>query len=202
MSATPRNVVFASALLLALWLTRDWMQAHMARHMLLQMPLLAWSGWLLHASTGKRVQGWLEPWNYYGLSGFLFIQCVAAFWMVPRALDLALVSSIMAGAKVASWILGGFLLRQSAQQSNIIVELFMLGNFAMMTAAVSDIYERAPIRLCNAYVQGDQVATARGLLWLLLAIFVVWGLRAWRMHAFAEDGPLKLFMITTSDRAT
>ena len=166
MSATPRNVVFAGALLLALWLTRDWMQAHMARHMLLQMPLLAWSGWLLHASTGKRVQGGLEPWNYYGLSGFLFIQCVAAFWMVPRALDLALVSSTMAGAKVASWILGGFLLRQSAQQSNIIVELFMLGNFAMMTAAVSDIYERAPIRLCNAYVQGDQVATARGLLWL------------------------------------
>ena len=180
MKLSQRNLIFGGMLLLALWFMRDWMEARMARHMLLQMPALAWCGWLMHGALAADDQSRLNPWNRHGLTGFLLILLLAAFWMVPLALDLALVSPIMLVIKITGWITAGFWLRQSMQQSHIAVQFFMLGNFVMMTAAVSDIYEHAPNRLCNAYGQNDQVVTAQGLLWMAITISTAWVVNVWR----------------------
>jgi hypothetical protein len=181
------SVIYTLLLLTVLVLTRDWMQAHMARHMLLQMPLLALTGWCLHRAGGTGLQIRLAPWNRDGLTGLILIQCIAAFWMVPRALDLALSSLGMEMAKYTGWLFAGALLRQSMLQSSFIVQLFMLGNVTMMTAVVSDIYATTPNRLCNFYGIGDQAVTAEGLWWLLLAIGFTWVLVAWRSGTFASD---------------
>jgi hypothetical protein len=165
-------------LLLVLELTRDWLQAHMARHMLLQMPALAFTGWLIHRASGDQLQTLLSRWNYEGLTGFILIQCVAGFWMMPRTLDLALTSSDMALAKYTSWIVAGALLRQSMHQSHVMVQLFFLGNVTMMTAAISDIYLNASVRLCNAYGLTEQTATAKGLLLLLAVVVMIWAINA------------------------
>lgn len=174
MTAVQRNFAAAISLLFALGISLDWMQAAMARHMLLQMPALACAGWLLHASITENQQARFAVWNQQGILGFVFLQGVALFWMVPRALDLALVSAPMAGFKIITWITAGFLLRQSMRQSNPLLQFFMLGNFTMMTCAVSDIYENAPTRLCNAYGQNDQEITSQGLLWLCGELAVLW----------------------------
>ena len=176
-----RNWVVALVLLAVLWVSREWMQAHMARHMLLQMPMLAWVGWLFHTCLGGSTEERIKPWNREGLSGFILFQCLTAFWMVPRAIDLALTSPTTAAIKATGWILAGFLLRQSMRQSHPAVQFFMFGNFAMMTAAVSDIYEHAPNRLCNAYRTNDQVVVAHGLVLMLVAMLVVWTLYTWRV---------------------
>lgn len=173
--------LIASVLLLvALVLMCDWLQAHMARHMLLQMPALALTGWLIHRAGGDQFQNLLSRWNHEGLAGFVLIQCVAGFWMVPRALDLALSSPGMALAKYTSWIIAGVLLRQSMLQSHVLVQLFMLGNIAMMTAAVSDVYLNSPGRLCNAYGLTEQADTAKGMLLLVAAVTMAWGVNVWK----------------------
>jgi hypothetical protein len=170
-------------LLLALALTRDWMQSHMARHMLLQMPALAVAGWGLHQVGGAALHRHLAPWNRYGLTGLLLIQCMVAFWMVPRALDLALSSSGVELAKYTSWVFTGAMLRQSMLQSHVIAQMFMLGDITLMTAAVSDIYAASPNRLCNYYGLGDQVVTAQGMWMLLTIVGLAWALQAYRMNA-------------------
>jgi hypothetical protein len=187
MNTRQSSLLTALLLLLMLAATRDWMQSQMARHMLLQMPLLAIAGWYVHRAGGAALQARLAPWNRYGLTGLILVQCMAAFWMVPRALDLALSSPVMELAKYLGWIFTGVLLRQSMLQSNVIVQLFMLGNVTMMTAAVSDIYANAPNRLCNFYGAGDQAVTAQGL-WMLLAVIgFAWALHIWRSGA-SENG--------------
>lgn len=191
MNAQRSSLFAALALLLALAATRDWMQSHMARHMLLQMPLLAIAGWYLHRASGAALQARLAPWNRYGLTGLILIQCLAAFWMVPRALDLAVSSHIMELAKYAGWIFAGVMLRQSMLQSNVIVQLFALGNVTMMTAAVSDIYANAPNRLCNFYGINDQAVTAQGMWMLLVVMGVAWALQAWRSGVFVGDAALR-----------
>jgi hypothetical protein len=168
-------------------LTRDWMHAHMARHMLVQMPLLALLGWQLALVSGERFNAQLEPFNRYGLTGFLLVQCVAAFWMVPRAIDLVLSSPPMEAAKVVSWLVAGIGLRQSMLQSSSLIQLFMLGNVAMMFAATSQAYAEAPARLCNAYSLGDQQVVAQGLLIWLGVLTALWLLHVWRSRPFISD---------------
>jgi hypothetical protein len=205
MNRERQNFILAGTLLAILFFSREWMQAHMARHMLLQMPMLAWVGWLLHAGLKESDQHCLEPWNRHGLTGFILFQCLAAFWMVPLALDLALISPIMTVLKITGWITAGFLLRQSMRQSHAAVQFFMLGNFAMMTAVVSDIYEHAPNRLCNAYGQNDQVVAAQSLLWMLSAILIAWVIHTWRVwHHYVLNGDIqiKLSARVASDRNT
>jgi hypothetical protein len=176
-------------LVVLLVITRDWMQAHMARHMLVQMPLLALLGWQLALYGGERFQSRLEPFNLYGLSGFLLFQCIAAFWMVPRAIDLVLSTPAMEVAKIVSWLIAGVGLRQSMLQSNSIVQLFMLGNIALMLAAASDGYAAAPTRLCNAYSLQDQMAVANGLLLWLAILVALWMLHVWRNRSTFSDQP-------------
>jgi hypothetical protein len=183
-NGTIHYVIYILVLLSLLAFTREWMQAHMARHMLLQIPLLALTGWSLHRVCGLNLQIKLAPWNQHGLTGLILVQCLAIFWMVPRALDLALSSVSMELIKYAGWLFAGMLLRQSMLQSTFILQLFMLGNVTMMTAVVSDIYATAPNRLCNFYGIDEQAVTAKGLWWMLIGVGIAWALAAWRNGIF------------------
>ena len=54
----------------ALPFSRHWLEATLAGHVLVQMPLLALSGLLIGAALAPRLDRVMERWNRFGLAGF------------------------------------------------------------------------------------------------------------------------------------
>jgi hypothetical protein len=154
--------------------------ALMSLHMLVQIPLLvlaglfaeqAWRGaHALRGSAGPARPAVRWSWNEYGLPGLLLVSLVGACWMIPKALDDALVDWRVAAFKYLGLPVCGWVLRASLRHSNVVIKLFFLGNFCWMSAIVGMVYLDQPIRLCNAYLQGDQDWSGRGL----IALAIVW----------------------------
>lgn len=203
----------AAVLCLAVALVwHDALTALMSLHMLVQIPLLvaggvfaeqAWHAWRVPADgrpqeqgasalSGARAAPMWQPtsgrrirWSYnaYGMPGLLLVSMVGAGWMIPKALDDALVDWRVAAFKYLGLPVCGWLLRASVRRANIVIKLFFLGNFCWMSAIVGMVYLDQPIRLCNAYLQDDQDWAGRGLIalaivlpscWLLAALKPIW----------------------------
>jgi hypothetical protein len=160
--------------------------ALMSLHMLVQIPLLVLAGLFAEqawhvARTGRAARGGAVPaapvrWSYneYGMPGLLFVSLVGAGWMIPKALDDALVDWKTAAFKYLGLPVCGWILRASLRRSNVIIKLFFLGNFCWMSAIVGMIYLDQPIRLCNAYLQDDQDWSGRGLIALAIVLPSAW----------------------------
>ena len=166
---TPRT---QAALGLALCVVLAWpplrhaLEASMWRHMVLQFPLLMAAGALLAAALPPRARGAVARWNAHGIAGLVLVACVLAVLMVPRVLDLVLVSAPVEAAKCAALLLAGAGLRLSWRAAGLVVQGFFLGNMLPMTAVVGQLYIDSPLRLCNAYLLDDQ---ARLGAWLVTA---------------------------------
>jgi hypothetical protein len=113
----------------------------------------------------------------------LLVSLIGACWMIPKALDDALVDWRVAAFKYVGLPVCGWVLRTSLRESNVVVKLFFLGNFCWMSAIVGIEYMDEPIRLCNAYLQDDQDWSGRGLIalaiilpscWLLAELKPIW----------------------------
>src|SRR5262245_50468422 len=83
-------------LALATPLARGWLEASMASHMLVQLPLLAAIGWCIGRawlrSTHDMAAGTLagaQTFNAGGATGLVAASFVMVLWMLPRCLDLA-----------------------------------------------------------------------------------------------------------------
>ncbi|WP_219726148.1 hypothetical protein [Castellaniella caeni] len=168
---------------LAVWLslglpaTRHWLEADMSLHMLVQLPLLAWTGWQLGRALPAPLARRLAPWNLQGISGLLLASLVMAFWMLPIALDAATEAPSAALAKflslplllglpcALSWPLAGFVTR-GVFLVELIATLFRSGW----------LYLASPVRLCTSYLLDAQQSTGAGLLvagGLVLALLVL-----------------------------
>ncbi|MDT4854665.1 hypothetical protein FQZ97_889810 [compost metagenome] len=155
----------ALAVLVAL---RPWMEATMGRHMGLELPLLfligCWGGSAMGAHR-------LESWNAHGLPGLLFAQCVLAFWMVPAALDVAILSAPMAMAKVASLVAAGAVAYLSWRTAGPVIQAFFVLYGIWMTFTVGMLYQTASIQLCSVYLADEQAAAGRAtVFWAALAL--------------------------------
>jgi hypothetical protein len=143
-------------MVLAMPLSRTLLEASLVGHMLVQMPLLALSGWLFGSAFSPQFEKVIGPWNRCGVPGLMLVIFTMAFWMLPRSVDSALqytgyealkfLSLPGAGAAVASSfrrtppLLGGVL------KTNLIS---MLGFLAWVyTAAPVVIVISAAIRRC------------------------------------------------------
>lgn len=187
-------LVAVVALGLALGL-RHALTALMSLHMLVQIPLLVLAGLFaeqawhrFHAGAVTAVGRSAAPsarwsWNAHGLPGLLLVSLIGACWMIPKALDDALVDWRVAAFKYIGLPVCGWVLRASLRESNVVVKLFFLGNFCWMSAIVGIEYMDEPIRLCNAYLQDDQDWSGRGLIalaiilpscWLLAELKPIW----------------------------
>jgi hypothetical protein len=165
------------ACLLAALLLRDWLEAAMWRHMLLQLPLIVAAGYLLAPSAQ-----WLHRlaiFDQHGLTGLTALLFVSAYWMIPRALELSIASAPIETAKFLSLLALGAILPGSLRRASWIVQLFYLGNLSWMTAVAGIQYQDMPQRLCNAYLLDDQVTTGAALVAVAIAIALAWG---WRCH--------------------
>jgi hypothetical protein len=152
-------------------------EGRMSLHMLLEFPALLALGWWL----GRRRR---QPWPGFaridgqGLLGATVASCVFAFWMIPAALDLALLSPGMAAAKYVSWIAAGALLAWGRERLSPVVAAFFLGNAAWMLATAGLLYRDGQTQLCVNYLIDDQLLTGAGLLaWA----FVLGALAAYKL---------------------
>lgn len=117
-------------------------------------------------------QSW--PANAYGIPGLVLASLVGAAWMIPKALDDALVDWRVATFKYLGLPVCGWVLSASLRAAPTVVKLFFLGNFCWMSAIVGMLYLDQPVRLCNAYLLNDQSWTGRGLIGLAIALPLFW----------------------------
>lgn len=158
-------------------IARQYLEQTMTRHMLVQIPLLIGGGVFLGRAllqSGQNADRPFAAWNENGLPGLSAFLLVTAYWMVPKALDDAIASASMEQAKLFSLVVAGIVLPVSLARANIIIQLFFLGNFAAMSAFVGLIYQDAPSRLCNAYLQDDQQSAGVGLVVIAVVLPLLW----------------------------
>jgi hypothetical protein len=146
----------------------------MARHMLVEFPLVFGLGVVLAHRAPRRIDAAIARIDALGLTGWLFAVLVAAFWMIPAALDLAVANALVNAAKLASLAAAGFLLHGAMRRSPRALEAFFVGNFTWMTATVGLVYQEAESRLCLAYLVDAQQRAGSGLVVLAVAVLVAW----------------------------
>lgn len=171
--------------LLASALAHRSLEGAMLSHMLLELPAIAVAGWLLCGSAP-----WLQrlaPFDAHGLSVLSAALFASAYWMIPRALELSLTSSLSELLKFASLFALGAALPGAIKRANAIIQLFFIGNFCAMTAIVGLLYQDQPRQLCNAYLIDDQSSTGSGLVIVACAVALCWCVQHARLLADAGD---------------
>lgn len=163
----------AAALAVAV-LARQWLEGSMWRHMVLQFPFWMVVGALLAAGLPPAARARVARWNAHGISGLVGAGTVLAVLMVPRVLDLALVSAPIEAAKCAALVVAGAALRLSWRAAGLVVQGFFLGNVLPMTAVVGQLYIDSPLRLCNAYLLDDQARLGQWLVGAAALVAVGW----------------------------
>lgn len=163
------------ALLGTMALFQSWLEATMARHMAVELPLLVCIGWLASHVSGTAFARWLEPWNQGGLAALLAVFLISSFWMLPVALDLAVLHGDVSLLKVSSLVLAGMLLGASWKRSTIVVRAFFVLNWVWMTLTAGFLYRDAPGQLCAVYLSDQQAMAGAGLVSVALAVLVLWG---------------------------
>lgn len=150
------------------------LESSMATHMLVQIPLLALVGALCAGALPVRIHNWLGCYNENGLPGILLTLFIAAYWMLPRALDGALASPTREAAKFLSLpLLLGLPLALSWRRLGPITKGLVYGNAVSMLGVAGWLYCAAPVRLCNYYRIDQQVLAGQGLLYAACALGLV-----------------------------
>lgn len=162
-------------LLFAVPLIRNAIESRMVLHMLLEFPMLFASGYAFLRGLGQSrhvlmVQRTLAL-DHLGIVGLTFASCVFAFWMIPAALDFALIEPTAAAAKYFSWWAAGLFTANAIGRSTVEIRIFFFGNAAWMSATAGLLYLDATNRLCVNYLLGDQTVAGQGL--VLLACILI-----------------------------
>jgi hypothetical protein len=152
----------------------------MPTHMVLEFPLLFASGWFV-ADAASPLDRWLariDPIDVQGLLGVTFAACALTLWMIPTALDLALMSDPVRWGKYVSLWLAGLLLRRSQARLRAELSIFFIGMLAWMLATVGLVFQTMPRRLCVNYLLDEQRWTGAGLVCaaVLLGTLGLWGI--------------------------
>ena len=145
---------------------RHAIESRMLLHMLVEFPALLASGWVV--ARWRRAAA--SDFDEQGLLCITALLCVSAFWMIPAALDMSLLSAPVQFAKLASWWLCGAVLARSAQRLSPESQIFLFGNLAWMFATAGLLYQDAEQRLCVNYLIDDQLWTGRALVGLAVVL--------------------------------
>ena len=169
------RIVLAGLPLLLLWpAARHLIEARMSWHMLAEFPLLLAAGWAAQrlASDSRwwqRTGTWARQLDWHGWSTATYCALVSIVWMVPSALDMALIDGRIALLKVLSLWLAGWLLAGGVARMPAEVLMFLAGNLSWMMATAGLLYVEAPMQLGVNYGQDDQVHAGYGLVaWALV----------------------------------
>jgi len=177
-SGTRRARLAAPALLLALLgLTplRAWLEASMSAHMLVQMPLLAAAGFAAARALPVRRRNGVLRFAGGPVPLALAAMLASSLWMLPRALDAALVDPWVEAAKFTSLpLLVGAPLALAWQRLGLIGRGFIWTNFFSMLAVLGWLYIVAPVRVCNGYLVDQQAQAGWLMVELAVLLFAGW----------------------------
>ena len=171
-------VTLAVAVALSVPPLRAVIEQSMAWHMVFQMPLLVLAGWLASRSklpkfSIRAMRGWAS-FNQFGLTGFMAAQIIVAYWMLPSAIDRAVVLPAVDALKLLTLFIGGMLLGDAFKRAPAALQLFFMGYWVSMMAWLGIYFATTDLRLCNAYSLQSQINTGWGLLALGAALGVAW----------------------------
>lgn len=183
----PARAVLAAAwlwLLLGVPFMRSWLESSMVLHMLVQLPLLAWTGyccgraWMRsqRADGTGRALGMVQSFNAGGVTGILGASFVMVLWMLPRLLDLARLDGSADAIKFISVPLAGFAVALSWPRLPVIARAVVHLEVIATLIRFGWGYLAAEQRLCLAYLAEDQQLAGELLLWLggAYAVCVAW----------------------------
>lgn len=160
---------------LALPPARSALEAGLVSHMLLQIPLLAYGGWLIGSATRHMVGNTLEDWDRHGVTGFVLAVCIALFWMLPRSIETSLGAPGQELAKFLSVPLAGVALAFSYPRAPVLLRGLLLSHVVSMFGVLAWTFLAAPVRLCVSYLASEQVTAGYVLLATGLALSTYWG---------------------------
>ena len=154
---------------------RSVIEQSMAWHMVFQMPLLVLSGWLSARALSAcfSIRGWAS-FNQFGLTGFMAAQTIVAYWMLPSAIDRAVVLPSADALKLLTLFVTGMLLADAFKRAPGALQLFFMGYWVSMMAWLGMYLVTTDLRLCNAYSLQSQRNTGWGLIALGMALGTIW----------------------------
>lgn len=162
---------------------RNLLEATMAGQMLIQMPLLALSGWWLgvawrDAPAGGamgRLRRCVDGCNVGGVTGLIVASFSMLLWMLPRSLDAARLDAGWDALKFATLVFPlGVVAAISWSRVPVIARALIHVEVIATLLRFGWGYVAAQERLCSAYLQGDQQRTGA----LLVAAGIAWGIAA------------------------
>ena len=160
---------------------RSVIEQSMAWHMVFQMPLLVAAGALAaRALPAPGLSGKWISFNLFGLTGFMAAQGIIAFWMLPLAIDRAVVNPGFDALKLVTLFASGVLLREAFHRAPMALQLFFIGYWVSMMCWLGIYFATTDLRLCNAYSLDSQTATGWRLLALGLLLGATWLAQALR----------------------
>lgn len=156
---------------------RTVIEQSMAWHMVFQMPLLVLSGWLSARALSAffSIRGWAS-FNQFGLTGFMASQAIVAYWMLPSAIDRAVVLPSVDALKLLTLFVTGILLADAFRRAPGALQLFFMGYWVSMMTWLGMYFATTDLRLCNAYSLQSQSNTGWGLLALGAALGIIWAI--------------------------
>lgn len=170
-------------MLAAIVLLQPWLEASMGRHMVLELPLLFACGWLFAAAlrppykTAGRSSALPAP-AAASLPALLTALLISSFWMLPIALDNAVLAPRYNLMKFLSVLLAGFLTGLWWRRAGVILQGFFIVNWAWMSITAGMLYQTAPQQLCSVYLDEQQQSAGTGLVLLASLIVGIWLLLA------------------------
>ena len=182
MSGSPANASLraaaGAALIVAsvLPFSRTWLEATLVGHVLVQMPLIALTGWLFGSAFEPRLDRVAERWNRFGVAGFTLAIFTILFWMVPRSIDSAVAHPGYEMFKFVSLPCAGAALALSFPRTHPLLAGALKANVISMLAVLAWVYTAAPVRLCNSYLGSDQKMLGAGMAVLAAVLSINWGL--------------------------
>ncbi|SOD40385.1 hypothetical protein [Nitrosovibrio sp. Nv4] len=164
-----------SYLFLATPMVRDWMEASMSRHMLVQMPLLVVIGIVACRLLPAHWQNSVLARVGGSIPCVVVALFASSYWMLPRALDAALNDPLAEMAKFLSLpLLVGFPLVLAWRRLTLIGRGFVWTNFISMLAVLGWLYIVAPVRVCNSYLVNDQETAGWYMVIASVLLFLWW----------------------------
>lgn len=180
---TLRHAFWPGLLLMLIVLLQPWLEASMGRHMVLELPLLFVCGWWFAGALRPHRQmtdhlGARRAPLAMSLPALLTALLISSFWMLPIALDNAVLIPGYNLIKFLSVLLAGFLSGLGWRRAGVILQGFFIVNWAWMTITAGLLYQTAPQQLCSVYLDEQQQSAGTGLVLLASLILGVWLLMA------------------------
>ncbi len=166
--------------LLSLADSRAVLESSLVHHMLIQMPLLAFSGWMFGKGLMDRITATgLRRWNERGVPGLLVALFGMLFWMIPRWLDTSLSEPLWEVIKfITVPLMIGLPLAISWPQLSSFARAVVWSNAISMLLFIGWLYVAAPVRVCNNYLVNQQEEFGYTAMALALLIALYWVGRA------------------------